>query len=542
MNLCSIWTTTSAIAVGLITSSSAQAQCARQVDLELFSSAPRVNGFLGWSVALDGDVLLAGSRGEGNPLASAFDGAATIWRRVGGAWTEEQRLARPAALTYGNYGSAVALSGDIAAVANEPSLANSRVVMHRFNGAQWIEEATLAAAAGMSGGFATSIALDGDTLLVGCTSASPGSGAASSGTVGVFRFNGATWAVEAVLAPPTPISGQSFGWSVELDGDVAVIGARANFNPSAFVYRRSGSAWSFEAELPPAPSGNTSFYGHSCSIEGDVAVIGSLNDGSGGVNGGLVTVWRRIAGVWTFEEELRPADGFTNMRFGSAVEIDGTRIAICAWGDRSGYLYEHRHGAWRFLAKLENDSLNGFGVTNYRGDIALSAGVAALGAPGHSAQLSLSGEVCVFDVGAIGTVCSYCTTKTDSVGCAPTIQATGTPSASAPSGFSISASPTANQRLGMLMFSLLGAQALPFSGGLNCIRAPQRLTTPQNSGGSSGTTPDCTGAFALDFNAWRAAGPHPLMVAGRQIFAQYWYRDTGTSTGLSNALQFLLEP
>jgi len=526
----------------LLHASPAAAQCSRQADLELISSAPAVSGNLGWSVALDGDVLVAGARNEGNPIGAAFDGAATIWRKAGGVWNEEQRLLRPSALTYGHYGAAVAVSGAVVAIANEPALTSSRVVLHRFDGVQWNEEDTLAPAPGTNGGFANSLALDGDTLLVGCNTAAPSVGAPASGTVGVFRYNGASWAAEAVLAPPTPSAGHFFGWSVALDGDVALVGSRASVGSTAYVFRRSGSTWSFEAELPPQASGAGSFYGHSCAIAGDVAVVGALNDIAGAVNAGLVTVWRRIAGVWTFEQELRPTDGFTNLRFGTAVALDGTRLAVAAYFDGSGYVYERRNGAWRFLSKLEDDALNGAGVTNSRGAIALSNGVAALGAPGHSAQLSLSGVVSVFDVAAIGTVCAYCSPKTDSVGCTPSIQFAGQPSASATNGFTISAAPVANQRLGMLMFSLAGGQELAFSGGLNCIRSPQRTTSPQNSGGSTGAANDCSGAFALDFNAWRAAGPHPLMVAGRQVFAQYWYRDNGASTGLSTAIQFLLEP
>jgi hypothetical protein len=149
--------------------------------------------------------------------------------------------------------------------------------------------------------------------------------------------------------------------------------------------------------------------------------------------------------------------------------------------------------------------------------------------------------VFVYDLSGASSICTYCTARTDDNGCTPAIAFSGVPSETAGSGFTVSASGVSNQRLGMLYFSVAGPASTTFAGGVHCLAAPQRVTTQQLSGGSPAPANDCSGALALDFNAWMAAGTHPQLFAGRQVFAQYRYRD-GALLGLTDALQFVIEP
>jgi hypothetical protein len=81
-----------------------------------------------------------------------------------------------------------------------------------------------------------------------------------------------------------------------------------------------------------------------------------------------------------------------------------------------------------------------------------------------------------------------------------------------------------------------------FQGGFLCVKAPTVRTPLQNSGGSIGPD-DCSGFFALDFNARIDTGVDPGLVAGREVFAQWWYRDpqSPSTTGLSNGLHFVID-
>jgi hypothetical protein len=135
---------------------------------------------------------------------------------------------------------------------------------------------------------------------------------------------------------------------------------------------------------------------------------------------------------------------------------------------------------------------------------------------------------------------SYCTSKMNSAGCMPSIGATGAPSASAGSGFVVTTTEVVGNKLGKHYYSLAGASQAPFQGGFLCLQPPLLRTPVQNSGGSLG----CTGALALDFNAYIASGKDPALVAGQPVWVQTWSRDpdSPSTTSLSDALTFTICP
>jgi len=139
----------------------------------------------------------------------------------------------------------------------------------------------------------------------------------------------------------------------------------------------------------------------------------------------------------------------------------------------------------------------------------------------------------------------YCTAKTNSKGCIPSIGFTGTPSAACPvmATFDISASNILNFKNGTLFYGL-AREVKPFQGGFLCAQPPLRRTPVQGSGGTTPPPTNCSGHFHFDFNSWICSGQDPSLVAGVQVNAQYWYRDTQSPipTGLTNALEFVICP
>jgi hypothetical protein len=142
---------------------------------------------------------------------------------------------------------------------------------------------------------------------------------------------------------------------------------------------------------------------------------------------------------------------------------------------------------------------------------------------------------------------SYCTAGVSSQGCSPQLSHTGTASASASSGFVITAIPIDAQRSATFFYGVNGRQALPWATGSTsffCVRAPIQRTPTQNTGGTVG---NCNGLAALDWNAFAAANPSAVgqpYVFGTMVNAQCWFRDPPApkSTNLSNALEFFLQP
>lgn len=139
---------------------------------------------------------------------------------------------------------------------------------------------------------------------------------------------------------------------------------------------------------------------------------------------------------------------------------------------------------------------------------------------------------------------AYCTGKTNSAGCAPTISAQGWPSASVQEGFWIKASQVVNQSTGLLFLGASGRASVPFSGGTFCVAGPIVRTPPLNSGGSKASQLDCTGLWRRDFNEWHVQ--QPALLAGVTLNAQWYGRDPGLSGSnnvqLSDALEFALLP
>jgi len=142
---------------------------------------------------------------------------------------------------------------------------------------------------------------------------------------------------------------------------------------------------------------------------------------------------------------------------------------------------------------------------------------------------------------------TYCTAGTSTNGCVPTIAASGVPSISATSGFTISVGSLEGQRAGLIFYGVAGRAAAPWGVGSSsflCVKSPTQRLAAQNSGGTAGT---CTGAMSNDWLAFIASSPLALgepFSAGDVVDAQCWYRDPAAvkTTNLSDALEFALAP
>ncbi|MCC7011657.1 MAG: hypothetical protein IT454_03760 [Planctomycetes bacterium] len=137
---------------------------------------------------------------------------------------------------------------------------------------------------------------------------------------------------------------------------------------------------------------------------------------------------------------------------------------------------------------------------------------------------------------------AYCTAKTNSLGCVPSIGAVGNASASSPAAFNVTCASVLNNRSG-LMFYGTAPLANPFQGGYLCVNIPTTRTSIQNSGGSPSGN-DCTGLYSFDFRTLIQSGVDTRLIAGADIYTQYWMRDPASVpfTGLSNGLHFRILP
>lgn len=154
----------------------------------------------------------------------------------------------------------------------------------------------------------------------------------------------------------------------------------------------------------------------------------------------------------------------------------------------------------------------------------------------HGASLALWASEC-------GTW-TYCTAKTNSLGCVPSIGWFGAPSASWKGRFYVVATNVRNNENGMLLYTTGGRAAEPFHGGTLCLAGAIRRTPVSNSLGSL-TGHDCSGSFSFDFNARIARGIDAALVPGAHVDAQFYMRDGGfrapDNVGLTDAIEFTIE-
>jgi len=135
--------------------------------------------------------------------------------------------------------------------------------------------------------------------------------------------------------------------------------------------------------------------------------------------------------------------------------------------------------------------------------------------------------------GGCATPTTYCTAKTSSNGCVPTIGFSGTPT---PAGaFTATCSSVEAGQLGVLFWGSVGPAAVPFQGGFLCVSPPVTRFPFANSGGAG----VCTGSYSTALTTLVNFVP-----VGTNINAQYWFRDVGSAsgTGLSNGLAFTTCP
>lgn len=234
-------------------------------------------------------------------------------------------------------------------------------------------------------------------------------------------FNGTHWvyfqpSVESNLLPPTEIqaadgsAGDSFGNSIAMDGNYAVIGANLdNVNAvlnqgSAYIFFFNGTNWVQQAKLVAADGAADDNFGCSVSISGDYVVVGADSDDAGAnANQGSAYVFLRSGSSWTQQAKITAANGAAGDNFGCSVGISGSYIAVGASGDDIGananegsaYFFVRSGVNWTqqdYVVAPTGAADDGFGRT-----ISISGDYAVVGAPsddqsGHTS----SGAVHVF--------------------------------------------------------------------------------------------------------------------------------------------------
>ena len=296
---------------------------------------------LGASLSIDGDRCLAGA--PKTDTAGADTGNARLFERNAntGLWTEVEILVATDAQPGDEFGTAVALSGDVALVGapredSAGSEAGAAYIYRRDpTTGVWIQEQKIVATDTATGDrFGTSVALEGDLAVIGATGPGFGAGAAY-----VYRYQPllSTWAFEQKLTPAGQGLLDQFAHALALsDGRILASSLRDDDSGpdsgscATFVIDDTTGFWVQEQQIlsPDAAAGD--LFGFSVALEGDLAVVGAIGDDPEGIESGAAYLFRRdpVAG-WLFVSELfDEPEGLPSDAFGNAVALSGDRIVV----------------------------------------------------------------------------------------------------------------------------------------------------------------------------------------------------------------------
>jgi hypothetical protein len=395
------------IALGLAPATVAEAVLPTE-QAKLTASDAAVGDLFGWTVGLSGDTAVIGAFSDDDNGQSS--GSAYVFTRSGVAWTEQAKLTASDAAAGDVFGRSVAISGDTVVIGaqgdDDAGSFSGSVYVFTRSGTTWTEQAKLTASDAAAGDqLGSSVDVDVDSIVAGAVDNDDAG--VSSGSAYVFARSGTTWTEQAKLTASDAAAGDNFGLAA-IFGDTVLIGAPGDDDSgersgSAYVFTRGGTTWSEQAKLTASDGVTLDSFGASVAIEHDTAVIGANHLG-GPTNPSAAYVFTRSGTTWAEQAKLVASDTANDDQFGSAVSISGDTVMVGANGpDQFGsgvpapgaaYLFTRSGATWTEQAKLAATIPATF--DNFGFSVDLDEGTALIGAVGDDDGGSFSGAAYVF--------------------------------------------------------------------------------------------------------------------------------------------------
>jgi len=331
------------------------------LEQKVTASDGTANSYFGSAAALNGSTALIGADGD-----NSFQGAAYLFTKSNGSWSEGQKLTASDGLPGDEFGYRVVLAdntllvGAFTATVGGVVSQGAAYVFTQSDGT-WSESQKLTASDGaLFDNFGASVALDGSTLVVGANGATVG-GNAAQGAVYVFTESNGTWTQTQKLTANDGAAYDNFGLSVALKGSTILVGSpRAAIGANAgqgalYVFTESNGTWSQTQKLTASDGATNDSFGESVALDGSTALIGAYN---ATINGhtwqGAAYIFTESNGTWSEGQRLTASDGTAGANFGNAVALDGSTALIGADASTVGgntyqgkaYLFTESGGNW----------------------------------------------------------------------------------------------------------------------------------------------------------------------------------------------------
>ena len=269
----------------------------------------------------------------------------------------------------GEDSAAKGINGD---QADDSAMGSGAAYVFTRSGGAWSQQAYVKSsntAPNVMFGYSIGVSRDGNTLAVGEYDADRGKGA-----LYVFTRSASTWSQQARLQASNAENGDSLGYSLAISEDGNTIAAGAadedcltpGINPpgcdndqkldtsagAAYVFVRNGSTWTQQAFLKASNPHRQDWFGVRVTISGDgnTVAVGAQNEDSAakGINGnqadtsaseaGAVYYFTRSGTTWTQQAYVKASNTDAGDEFGSSMALsrDGRTLLVGARGEDSG--------------------------------------------------------------------------------------------------------------------------------------------------------------------------------------------------------------
>ena len=216
------------------------------------------------------------------------------------------------------------------------------------------------------------------------------------------------------LTAPDVVDSDFFGFSVAVDGNLAVVGAPqedagGDVPPSSMGQRRpgkvyvflwSGANWIKEAELTASDGATGDAFGLAVAVSGGTVAVGAPFKNN---RAGAVYVFSGSGSVWTQQTKLTAGDAQSGATFGSSVALSGTTLVIGAPGQDAfvgtGYVFSQQNGMW--VQQSELGASDAAPAPQFGFSVAVDGSTIAIGSPGFQSEGS-PGKAYVFTPSASG--------------------------------------------------------------------------------------------------------------------------------------------
>ena len=385
---------------------SADAPNSEQAYLEASNKEPE--DFFGAAVAVSGDTLVVGAPYEdsgakginGNQNSNTLEdsGAAYVFVRSGGVWSQQAYLKASNTGAGDNFGSSVAIYGDTIVVGAPHEASNAQgingnqtnnlapdsgaVYVFVRSGTIWSQQAYIKASntepndssSHSRDYFGDSVAIAENTIAVGAygewsnatgiNGDETNNSTPEAGAVYVFTRSITIWSQQAYIKASNTGRDDNFGYAVSISGETLAVGAReersnatgvngsqtdnsAFASGAVYVFTRSGTTWNQQAYVKASNTNAYDYFGGSVSISGDTLVVGAHGEDSNasGVNGnqadnsatlaGAAYVFFRDGSTWSQQAYLKASNTYAGDHFGWSVTISGNTIIMGAYQESS---------------------------------------------------------------------------------------------------------------------------------------------------------------------------------------------------------------